>query len=257
MSTHLIIPDYHAKPNDDNRRADWLSKLIADVKPDVVVNIGDAADMPSLCSYDKSSRASVGRTYRADIASHLEAQDRIWGPLRRKKKRLPRRVALIGNHEQRIARALDQSHELEGTISFRDLELERDYDTVVPYSGATPGTIELDGILYAHYFISGVMGRAIGGVSPASSLLNKLHCSATCGHLHLADWATATRATGQRMNGLFAGTYQEDTVDESWAGEASALWWNGIAVKRNVDKGNYDLQMISIESLKKEYGDAT
>lgn len=254
MTKHLIIPDYHAKPGDDNRRADWLSKLIGDVKPDVVINIGDAADMPSLCSYDKGTRAYVGKTYQADIAAHLEAQDRIWGPLKSKKKRLPKRVVLHGNHENRIARALDQSHELEGTISFRDLDFAKHYDIIVPYTGATPGIIQLDGISYAHYFVSGVMGRPIGGTHPSASLLSKLHCSATCGHLHLADWSTDTNILGTRINGLFCGTYQEPT-SESWAGHAADLWWNGVVLKNNVEDGNYDLQMISFETLKKVYED--
>lgn len=253
MSTHLIIPDYHAKPGDDNRRADWLAKLIIDVKPDVVVNIGDQADMPSLCSYDRSTRAFVGRTYSDDIAAHNEAQERIWEPVRRRKKKLPRSVFLIGNHEQRINKALDASHELEGTISLNDLDLDTYYDDVVPYTGNTPGSIAIDGIVYAHYFISGVMGRPVGGTHPAHSLISKLHHSCTSGHLHLADWSTTTTVLGNRVQGLFCGTYQEVEPETSWAGAASSLWWNGVVVKRNVDRGNYDLQMISIDTMKKEY----
>lgn len=211
--------------------------------------------MPSLCSYDKGSRAYVGRTYRQDIDSHLDAQERIWKPLKKRKKRLPRRVVLHGNHENRIARALDMSHELEGTISFRDLEFEKYYDEVVPYTGTTPGTINIDGVSYAHYFISGVMGRPIGGQHPAASLNSKLHCSATSGHLHLADWSTSTRVDGKRINGLFCGTFQEVDSTESWAGEAANLWWSGVVVKDNVEDGNYDVRFISIDSLRKEYED--
>ena len=65
--THLIIPDPHAHPDFHNERADWLGKLIKYLKPDVVINIGDAADMPSLCSYDKCTRAFGVRSYRKDI----------------------------------------------------------------------------------------------------------------------------------------------------------------------------------------------
>ena len=45
---HLCTPDVHAHPDFNNDRADWLGKLILDLKPDVVVNIGDAADPTSL-----------------------------------------------------------------------------------------------------------------------------------------------------------------------------------------------------------------
>ena len=42
--THLVIPDGHAHPDFHNKRAEWLGALIADVKPDVVINIGDVAE---------------------------------------------------------------------------------------------------------------------------------------------------------------------------------------------------------------------
>jgi predicted MPP superfamily phosphohydrolase len=42
--THLIIPDPHAHPDFNNDRAVWLGELIKDLKPDVVVNLGDMWD---------------------------------------------------------------------------------------------------------------------------------------------------------------------------------------------------------------------
>jgi hypothetical protein len=44
--THLIIPDPHAAPDEDLSRFSYLGKLIASVKPDTVICIGDWADMP-------------------------------------------------------------------------------------------------------------------------------------------------------------------------------------------------------------------
>lgn len=249
---HLIIPDQHAHFEHDNSRADLLAQLILDVKPDVVVNLGDAADMPSLCSYEKGKRAFNGRTYRADIDAHLDFQSRLWEPIYRRKKKLPRSVFLVGNHEQRIEKALDLSPELQGTISLRDLELDRYYDEVIPYEGNTPGKVEIDGILYAHYFISGVMGRAIGGEHPAHSLVSKLLCSATSGHLHLADYCVRTNGKGRPLIGCFAGVFQD--YDSDWAGDSNRLWWRGVLIKHDVRDGNYDLEWVSMDALKKAYG---
>ena len=53
---HLIIPDQHNLPGASTDRAVWLGKLILDEKPDVVINLGDCWDMPSLCSYDKGTK---------------------------------------------------------------------------------------------------------------------------------------------------------------------------------------------------------
>ena len=44
---HLVIPDPHAHPDHNNNRADWLGQLILDLKPDVVVNLGDVAGRQS------------------------------------------------------------------------------------------------------------------------------------------------------------------------------------------------------------------
>jgi hypothetical protein len=251
MKTHLVIPDTHAHWKHNNDRADWLAGLIGDVRPDVVVHIGDSADLPSLSSYDKGKRGFHGRTYRADIDAHLDFQHRIWEPIRRAKKRLPRRVFLIGNHEQRIEKALDLSPELEGTISLRDLDLTEWYNDIVPYDGNTPGRIEIDGVWYAHYFSSGVMGRAIGGEHPATSLLAKRFSSSTCGHLHLADWSIRT-TNDRKIMGMFVGCYQDYRSD--WAGDANELWWSGVVIKRGVHNGQYDPEFISIQRLKEEYG---
>jgi len=248
---HLIIGDIHAHPDHHNERATWLSKLIMDIKPDVVVNIGDSADMPSLSSYDKGKRSFQGRSYAADIGSHLDFQERLWSPLRKRKKKLPRRVSLIGNHDQRIDKALDLSPELEGTIGLDDLAMESYYDNVVYYDGNGPGVITIDGVSYAHYFGSGVMGRPVGGQHPATSLITTKFTTCVSGHLHLADWSVRTTGTGQRVHGLFCGVYQ-DYVSE-WAGEANKLWWRGIVVLHNVEDGNFDPQFISLESIKNAY----
>ncbi len=249
---HLIIPDAHANPDFHNERFDWLGEFIKDIKPDVVINLGDGADMASLCSYDKGKKGFHGRTYRRDIDSFLDSQDRLWGPIRRTKKKLPESYYFIGNHEYRINRAIDVSPELEGTVSTNDLNLREWYDEVVPYDGATPGVSCIDGIHYAHFFVSGVLGRAISGEHPAYSLITKRLVSSTCGHLHVADYTIRTNGDGQKVHGLFAGVYQDYRSD--YAGAANDLWWKGVILKTNVSNGDYDINFISLDSLRKEYG---
>lgn len=250
---HLVIPDPHAHPDHDNLRADWLAKLIIDLRPDVVINLGDCADMASLSSYDKGKRSFTGRSYRADIESHLDFQESMWGPVKRTKKKLPYRVVLEGNHEHRIEKALDLSPELQGTIGFRDYDFDTYYDEVVRYNGGTPGVVDIDGISYAHYHVSGVMGRGVSGERPASALLAKKYKSCTQGHTHTFDYAVRTDADGRRVQGLVAGVYQD--YDAQWAGaQVNALWYPGVAIKRDVENGQYDLQWVSMEALRKEYG---
>lgn len=251
MTTHLVIPDGHAHPKYNNKRAMWLGKLIKDVKPDVVIDLGDTADMPSLCSYDKGKKDFQGRTYASDISAHSEFQDMLWHEPRKSKKKLPLRVRLIGNHDQRIERAITLQPELEGTVSYSDLDLERYYDVVVPYNGSTPGTIEIDGVTYAHYLVSGNSGRPISGDNHASMLLQKMFVSCTVGHSHMLDFSMKTRADGKKILGLVAGVFQD--YDSDYAGEGNKLWWRGAIIKRNVHQGTYDLETVSMDRLKREY----
>jgi len=250
--THLVLPDPHAHPDFHNQRADWVGKLIKDIRPDIVVNIGDAADMPSLSSYDKGTRAFQGRNYRKDIDAHLDFQERMWAPTKRAKKKRPYRVVLEGNHEHRLKRALNLSPELEGAISFRDFDFNKYYDDVVEYDGNGPGSIEIDGVHYAHFHPSGVKLLPIGGEHGAYSLLVKRFVSSTQGHIHTADFAIRTNGDGKKIFGCIAGVFQDYWSD--WAGVANKLWWRGLLVKRNVENGCYDPQFISMEALKKEYG---
>lgn len=251
--THLIIPDGHAHPDHNNRRFDWLGKLILDLRPDKVINLGDGADMPSLSSYDSAkSKGFHGRTYRRDIDAFLESQERLWGPIKKSKKRKPWSVYLEGNHEERIRRAILSNPELEGTYGIKDLDLPRHYDEFIPYVGNTPGVINVDGVLYAHYFVSGVMGRAISGEHTAYSLLTKEFVSCTQGHVHTFDYAVRTTGDGRKVHGLVAGVFQD--YESDWAGEVNKMWSSGVAIKRNVDKGHYDLQWVSLQALKREYG---
>lgn len=251
--THLVIPDCHAHPEYSNVRADYLGALIADLRPDVVVNIGDTWDMSALSSYDKGKRDFQGRTYKADIDAGLDFSERMFAPIRRLKKRQPYKVFIVGNHEQRIERALDLSPELVGTISYDDLDLKRDYNEIVPYSGNYPGSIEIDGVLYAHFLVTGVSGRPVGGEHPAYTLVSKKFQSCTVGHSHVLDFCCRSDGNGRMVQGLVAGSYLDFAPD--WAGsELTKLWVPGVAICRDVDQGQYDFQWVSMEALRRAYG---
>ena len=255
MAVHLVIPDQHADPSYHNNRATLVGKLIADVKPDVVINLGDAVDMASLSSFDKGKASFHGQQYGNDIEAHLDFQDKLWAPMRKSKRKQPRRIFLEGNHEHRIKRVIDQDHHLGGDtygVSFKNLQLDKWYHDVIEYTGGTPGIVNVDGVNYAHFFVSGVMGRPIGGEHHATSLINKNYASCTQGHSHLVDWAVRTNTQGKKIMGCVAGVLQD--YHSPWAGHVNDLWWSGVVIKRGVEDGVYDPQFISLKQLEIEYG---
>jgi hypothetical protein len=256
--THLILPDSHAHPDYNNDRYDWVGKLILDIKPDVFINIGDTADMSSLSAYDKGKASFHGKNYGKDIEAHLDAQERLFGPIIKAKKKRPRSVILEGNHEHRLKKVLDYEPHLEGIrygISFRDFDFESRYSDIVEYDGGSPGVISIDGVDYAHYFVSGISGRALQSIHHGYALTQKRFGSSTCGHSHLFDYYVNRDSSGNTRQGLVCGVYQDYVAP--WAGAAQCNHWtSGVVIKRNVGGGTYDMQHISLEALRKEYGKA-
>lgn len=253
----LFIPDPHAHPDFGNERADWLGKLIKDLKPDTVICIGDLWDLHSLSDFEKGKASFVGRSYEKDIEAGLDFNDRLWHPLKKAKKGMPKRYFFEGNHEHRIAKALDRNPELNSMgghgIAYSHLDIYRYWDEFIPYSGSVPGSKIIDGVLYAHFLPSGLMGKASSGLHHAHSLLTQNHCSCTVAHSHKFDFKISTNTQGATIQGLVAGCYQD--YNNPWAGDLANQWWRGVIIKRNVSDGVYDLETVSLEKLKRVYGE--
>lgn len=258
---HLIIPDAHAHPDHDNDRFEALGKFILAERPDVIVCIGDFADMPSLSSYDKGTRGFEGRRYRRDVEAATDAQDRLFAPIReynamrarnKEKQYKPRWVMCLGNHEDRINRATNAQPELHGAIGVFDLQYEENgwelYDFQVP--------VVIDGIAYAHYFSSGIKGAAISGEHIGAALCNKLHQSAVQGHSHIYNHAERTRPDGQKIFGLSVGCFSHPDQVEGWNKATQHLWWRGLVILDELDgEGYYDsIQALTLRKLMRDHG---
>lgn len=247
MSTHLVIPDSHAHPDYSNRRFELLGRLIADIKPDVIIDIGDQADMASLCKHDRNTLSSEGNRYTDDIEASKDAHEKLFHHIKKRKKKLPRRIKCIGNHEYRIERAIHEDPSMQGKLSMNDLELPRWWDEVYDYLNVA----NVDGVAYSHFFPTGVLSRAISGPNAARTLLQKTHMSATMGHSHILDYSIDTKPTGKKIHGLVCGCFID--YDASYAGPANKLWWRGVVIKRNVEDGMYDPTFVSLKTLFNEY----
>jgi hypothetical protein len=206
--------------------------------------------MPSLCTYDYGTKGYEGRRYVQDINAAIEAQELMFKPIRERKKKLPKFWMMVGNHEHRITRAVSSDAKLEGVLSVDDLQYKEYGWEVVPYNGSTPGVLHLDGIAYAHYHVSGVMGRPVSGVRPAYALVTKYGTSATQGHIHTFDFYHRANAMAD-VYGMVCGCYIEDRHD--YAGVANDMWWSGLVLKTDVEGGRYDPHPIRTSSLRRMY----
>lgn len=258
MTDHLVIGDPHAGPDISNERFDWLGNLILHRRPDVVVCMGDFADMPSLSSYDRGKKSFEGRRFNNDVAAVHDALRRINEPVRRhnaakaknrKSQYRPRMIMLGGNHDEaRIDRTVQLHPELDGTISVDQLNYVRMGWEYVPY--AQP--ILVDGVWYSHHFPSGVKGEPISGANICQSLLSKVMESCSVGHNHLFDYAVRSTPSGVKLHALSAGCYFEHKMD--YAKSTEYMWWRGLCYKHNVTAGEYDLETIHMSRIRAMQG---
>src|ERR1035437_10254981 len=184
MSIHMVIPDVQCKPGNDISYLAAVGNYMVEKQPDTVILLGDFADMPALSSYDFGKKSFEGRRYRDDIQAAHIGMETLLKPLHdynsnakvnKKKRYFPRKVLTLGNHEDRINRAINNDSKLDGTIGLADLRYESYGWEVVPYLDV----ILIDGIAYSHYFASGVMNRP---VTSARALVTKKHMSCVQGH---------------------------------------------------------------------------
>ena len=68
---HLVIPDVQIKPGQDLSFLRVIGEYIVEKQPDVIVCLGDFADMPSLSSYDVGKKSFEGRRYKDDIKASI------------------------------------------------------------------------------------------------------------------------------------------------------------------------------------------
>lgn len=256
MKKILVIPDVQAKPGHDFAFLTRIGRYIMDKRPDVIVAIGDFADMPSLSSYDKGKKGYEGRRYRLDIEASHAAMKALLKPMRdfnlreaRKGKKAkcyrPRMVMTLGNHENRINRTIENEPLLDGTISVDDLGYEGYGWEVYPFLEV----VVIEGVAFSHYFTTGVMGRP---ATSAQATLNKKHMSTVCGHQQGKQTASAYRADGKQITSIIAGSCYEHT--EFYLGPQGNTHWRGLLVLHEVEDGEFSEMFVTLAFLKARYG---
>jgi len=241
-TTHLIIPDTQIKAGVPNDHLQWIGRYIDDRyhgKQLTVIHLGDHWDMPSLSSFDRGKGKMEGRRYTADIDAGVRGMELLtgasWPGLRR--------VFLFGNHEDRITRAIDSDVQLDGLLSL-DQCLTPGWER---YEFRDP--VNIDGIIYAHYFYNVNTGRPLAGENLETRLK-------TIGHSFVAGHQPGLKVAmryvgGQQQIGIQAGScYQHE---EEYLGPQGNAFWRGIIVLNNVHDGSADLMTVSLDYLCKRY----
>jgi hypothetical protein len=246
----LVLPDVQAKPGSDFSYLMRIGQYIVEKQPDVIVCIGDFADLPSLSSYDKGKKSFEGRRYKRDIEAAKEAMSALLTPMvdynaaHPKRQYKPRMVLTLGNHEDRIRRAIEEDAKLDGVMSVADLQYEDFGWEVVPFLQV----IVIDGVAFSHYFTTGLMGRP---ASTAAAQLRKTNMSCVSGHQQGKQIAYGYRADGSTITSIVAGSCYEH--DEGYLGPQGNKHWRGCVMLHEVREGAFDEMWISLGFINQRY----
>lgn len=252
---HIVIPDTQIRPGVPTDHIDWIANYIAAKKPDVVVCLGDWWDLASLNSHsEKGSAPLEGTRYKDDIWVGNEAFARLSAPMdreiarteaRHKKRWKPRKVFLKGNHEIRADRVINNDPKYQGVLSSDDC--------------LTPGwerheflkVVEIDGVLYSHFFKMQNSNNAISGST--DNRLNKIGASHVQGHQVGFLYGNRVYPDGKTRHSLTCGSAYVHSED--YRGPQCNKHFRGIVVLQEVQDGDFLVMPVSLDFLcRKETG---
>lgn len=246
MSKHFVIPDLQVKPDVPLNHCEWIGKYIVEKTPDAVINLGDHADMTSLSTYDRGKLDFEGRRFEKDMEAAEFANSLLMTPLSESSRWEDTETHILyGNHENRIERFVQENPELAGFVSLTALNYAAWYDHVHEFLKP----VVIDGVSYAHYFYNPNTGRPYGGM--IQTKLKNVGMSFTQGHCQGLDYGLRTLNNGNQQHGLIAGSCYLHR--EKYLGPQGHGHWNGIIVKYAVNNGNYDIMVVSLDSLCRKY----
>ena len=251
----LVIPDTQTKPGVPIGHLSACGHYIVDKKPDVVVHIGDHWDMPSLSSYDKkTSRCFEGRRVLNDIKAGNEAMAELMAPLesynrkqraQKGKQYKPRKVFCLGNHEARIARAIEDNPSYEGLLGYDRLALG-DWEV-----HGFLDIVNIHDILFSHYFVntSSLLKGTLGGTIEGK--LQRIGNSFVMGHQQTLQFGARYLNDGTAHIGLVAGAFYQH--HEDYMGPQGNHHWRGCVMLNDVRDGKFDPMFLSLDYLLRRY----
>jgi len=248
-----MIPDTQVTPDTPTDHLDWIGRYIVERKPDVIVQIGDWADLPSLSFYN-SKKEAEGLRLSDDLAAAKSAMYKLFRPIKAhnsRKRRLkekqyqPELHLTLGNHEHRLQRFIDANPNMDGVLGMHSFGYEDFGWKVHPFLDIA----EIDGVAYSHFFANPGTGKPYGGESVETRLKN-IGYTFSMGHQQTLKSGQRFLSNGRRIRGLIAGSCY--LHDEDYRKQSNTEW-RGIIMKHEVRHGQYDLMEVSLDFLCRKY----
>lgn len=244
----VAIGDAHDSPSiPDKSRFEWMGAYVNEIKPDVVVQIGDFATLDSLNGHvpNETFQGKSKPSYMADMESFnlaldaMQIDDGI------------ERHCTLGNHERRLYLFEDKAPEAYGMMQFElDRIFARHKWTYSPY-----GQIQYyGGVGFTHAALNR-LGKTYGGKNAENTICNDAIHDMVVGHSHVERMIRQPKiGTNNYVQVLNLGCALPDGHVEDYAKHALTGWTWGI-YDITIQHGHIqDRTWVSMAQLGERYG---
>ena len=252
MSIHNRLPIAYIIPDTQSREGVLnplipIAKHICQIRPDIIIHLGDHWDMPSLSQYDKGKKSHRVKTYFKDITAANKAMSEFWKICYKYWPMINgecQSIYLLGNHCNRIEKAKEYGPD--ELVDLMDL-YPRDHlnwDRVIPFLEV----YKWNDIEFCHYFQN---HNSPAPISTARQLLMKSHTSRIAGHKQGFDYEEMPSGSDKIIQAMIIGScYYHHEAYKAHTNNH----WNGTVVLKNVENGMFDFSRYSLNSLANWYG---
>ena len=239
----IVIGDLHAHPEYDLARFEAAGQFCAEEQPDVIVQIGDWADMCSINSH--GTRLELERRrYVEDVEITNESLAVFHEPITRRKRKKPRLIFTEGNHEWFIQKLVHQTPQLKGTVDRDHLHFWKHGWEVYEYRRS----VEVAGFHFVHN-LGSQTGRASRVDSPSNGV-KALGVSSVVGHSHTFRQLQLP-FKDRRVWGIDVGCliHKDMGFMEHWSCDTAYKYWRGLWVFDNAANGDASFRIVRAEDL--------
>lgn len=243
----VCIGDAHDSPNiPDKSRFEYMGLYINEIKPDIVIQIGDFATLDSLNGHipNETYQGKSKPSFMADMVSFNEALDamQIEGA---------ERHCTLGNHERRLYHFEDRAPEAYGMMQ---CELQKVFErhkwTFSPYG--MPYIV--GGVSFVHCALNS-LGKSYGGKNAENTIANDAIGDWVIGHSHRERMHRAAKLGANNFVKIVnVGCALPDGFIEDYARHTLTGWSYGIS-DMTIHNGHIqDYHFVSMNHLDERYG---
>lgn len=247
---HLVISDPHVTSGQNLERFSLLNRLIRDIKPKVIICLGDFATLDSCSSHEKPGTRGWARlpSLQDEAVAVRRAQTIMFSGL----KYTPKTHMICGNHEDRYDRWLSANpKQAEAMVPLSVLlEYTHRWQSVIPFKAHEI----IDGIAYTHVPHT-TMGRPLGGKTKTRRAADECRHPLIFGHGH--DLSVSTGGDilggGAKRFAMSAPAFMDHGNVEEYAKGNHTGWAYGVLTVSPHPGSIPGFSFISMLDLQREY----